>query len=192
MPATAVAHTSDRILDIAERLVQVRGYNAFSYADIAAELRIQKAAVHYHFPSKDDLGKQLVVRYRARFRDLLAAIDRHDDARRRLRDYAQLYIDTLKEDERMCLCGMLAADFTTLPRPVRDEVRRFFDDHEQWLAAVLAAGLKAKQLRFAGTAEIAARSLLSSLEGAMLVARCHGEPARFRAVVERLLSDLEA
>ena len=87
---------------------------------------------------------------------------------------------------------MLAADFTTLPKPVRDEVRRFFDDHEQWLATALAAGLKTKQLRFAGSAEVAARLLLSSLAGAMLVARCHGEPARFRAVVERLLSDLEA
>ena len=44
--------TADRILDIAERLVQTRGFNRFSYADIAAELGITTASVHYHFPAR--------------------------------------------------------------------------------------------------------------------------------------------
>ena len=51
LPA-AVPETSARILDIAERLVQTRGFNAFSYADIAAALHVTKATLHYHFPTK--------------------------------------------------------------------------------------------------------------------------------------------
>src|SRR5271167_1967040 len=67
--------TRTRILDVAERLVQVRGFNGFSYADIAAELAITKASLHHHFPSKAGLGEALIVRYTGRFGDALAAID---------------------------------------------------------------------------------------------------------------------
>ena len=68
--------TSTRILDTAEALLQVRGYNGFSYADISTELGITKAALHYHFPGKADLGLALITRYADRFGESLAAIDR--------------------------------------------------------------------------------------------------------------------
>ena len=71
--------TATRILDVAERLAQVRGFNGFSYADIAAEVGITKAALHYHFASKADLGKALISRYAARFGEALAAIERRHD-----------------------------------------------------------------------------------------------------------------
>ena len=51
------AGTATRILDVAEGLVQARGFNGFSYADVASqEVGITKAALHYHFPGKADLG----------------------------------------------------------------------------------------------------------------------------------------
>ena len=61
------ADTSSRILDVAERLVQLRGFNGFSYADVASELKITKASLHYHYPGKADLGRALVERYASRF-----------------------------------------------------------------------------------------------------------------------------
>ena len=67
--------TAARILDAAEDLVQVRGFNGFSYADISAELGITKAALHYHFAAKADLGQALIARYTSRFAGELAAID---------------------------------------------------------------------------------------------------------------------
>jgi len=67
--------TSGRILDIAERLVQTRGFNAFSYADIAAALNITKASLHYHFATKAKLGERLVERYQESFIAALARID---------------------------------------------------------------------------------------------------------------------
>jgi AcrR family transcriptional regulator len=70
-----LADTSEQILDIAQFLVQTRGFNAFSYADIASQLGIRNAAVHYHFRSKTDLGHALVVRYRQTFARALATID---------------------------------------------------------------------------------------------------------------------
>ena len=67
--------TATRILDSAESLVQVRGFNGFSYADVAAELGVTKASLHYHFPGKAELGRALIVRYATRFNAALAGID---------------------------------------------------------------------------------------------------------------------
>jgi TetR/AcrR family transcriptional regulator, transcriptional repressor for nem operon len=189
--APSPAATAGRILDIAERLVQTRGYNGFSYADISAELRIRNASVHYHFPSKTDLGKRLVARYRENFMAALAGLEAESgDARRRLRRYAGLWARVLRDRDRMCLCGMMAADIATLPKAVRAEIRRFFDENEVWLVRVIFQGRKAKTLRLAGTPEVEARLLTMGLEGAMLVARSYGDPRRFEEIADRLLEGL--
>jgi TetR/AcrR family transcriptional repressor of nem operon len=185
--------TEDRILDVAERLVQTRGYNGFSYADVSRSLRIEKASIHYHFPSKAGLGVRLVARYHERFRGALLGIEAAGrDPRERLRRYVRLWAGVLRDGEKMCLCGMLAAEVGTLPRAVRDELRDFFDANEAWLAAVLAAGRRARSLRFPGSPGPEARALLMGLEGAMLVARAYGEPARFEEIVGRLLARVGA
>jgi TetR/AcrR family transcriptional repressor of nem operon len=188
--ATASADTSQRILDVAERLVQTRGFNGFSYADIAATLGITKASLHYHFPTKAELGRRLIERYESRFLEALAAIDRSGvDAREMLRRYATIYVDVLRAN-RMCLCGMLASDYATLAKPVKDGVKHFFDSNEEWLTRVLEAGREAGTLRFAGPPAVVAQSLVGSLEGAMMLARSYGEVARFEAVAERLIAEL--
>ena len=122
--------TASRILDVAERLVQSRGFNGFSYADVASELGISKPSLHYHFAGKAELGEALIERYAARFAASLEEIDRGGaDAPGKLDAYARLYADVLRE-KRMCLCGMLAADYDTLPQPMRSAVIRFFDENE--------------------------------------------------------------
>ena len=184
------ADTPQRILDVAERLVQTRGFNGFSYADIAGTLGITKASLHYHFPTKAELGHRLIERYEQRFLDALAAIDGSGiDAREKLRGYAAIYTDVLRSN-RMCLCGMLASDYATLAKPIKDGVKHFFDRNEQWLVAVLEAGRKAGTLRFAGPPDVVARGVVGTLEGAMMLARSYGEVARFEAVADRLIAEL--
>ena len=184
--------TASRVLDVAERLVQGRGFNGFSYADAAAELGITKAALHYHFAGKAELGEALIARYAERFAEALQAIDAGTtDAMERLRAYSELYGDVLRT-ERMCLCGMLAAEYQTLPAPMQDAVVRFFDDNETWLAAVLEDGRRAGTVRYAGDARDVARMIVGALEGAMLVARLHSDPGRFSEASDRLLASLAA
>jgi TetR/AcrR family transcriptional repressor of nem operon len=183
---------SQRILDVAVQLAQTRGFNGFSYADIAEKLVVTKASLHYHFPSKADLGRRLIERYRAAFGDALARIDRQaPDARERLRRYVGLY-DTVLRDDRMCLCGMLAAEYATLPEPMQDELRRFFDENEVWLGRVLEEGRKAGELGFRGPAKQRARVILGALEGAMLVARTYRDDRRFASAAKQVLADLNS
>jgi len=186
------ADTGRRALDIAERLVQTRGFNGFSYADIAEALGVTKASLHYHFPSKADLGERLIERYEAGFLDTLAGIDKaQQGAAQKLRRYAKIYADVLRAN-RMCLCGMLASDYATLPKPMRERVRHFFDENERWLVRVLDEGRKAGQLAFKGAPIDLARMIVASLEGAMMLARSYGEPPRFDAAAERVIAELEA
>jgi len=182
--------TRARVLDAAERLVQVRGFNGFSYADVAGEVGVTKASLHYHFPSKAELGEALIARYAERFTRALASIDeRTTGAPAKLDAYAGLYIDVLRE-ERMCLCGMFAAEYQTLPTAIRDAVLCFLDDNEAWLERVLEQGRADGSLRFGGSAKETARSILSGLEGAMLLARPYGDVRRFETGAARLLTSL--
>jgi TetR/AcrR family transcriptional regulator, transcriptional repressor for nem operon len=189
-PQAAPEDTRSRILDVAEHLVQTRGFNGFSYADIASELGVTKAALHYHFASKADLGDALIDRYAERFFAALASVDGDEtDAVVKLRAYAKLYADVFRND-RMCLCGMLAADYATLPDPMRARVVKFFDDNEVWLARVLEEGRKAGSIRFEGSPRPVARTLIGGLEGAMLVARPYHDVKRFRDAADLLIGGL--
>jgi TetR/AcrR family transcriptional repressor of nem operon len=188
--ATGAGGTDAAILDVAERLVQKRGFNGFSYADIADELSITKASLHYHFPSKADLGEALLDRYSERFSASLAAIrDGGAPVGDMLRAYAGLYASVLAE-QRMCLCGMLAAEYETLPDPMQEAIVRFFDLNEVWLQDVLTRGRREGTLAFQGTPREVARAIVAGLEGAMLVARAQGRADGFGSSAERLVQGL--
>ena len=182
--------TSARILDSAERLVQTRGYNGFSYADVAAELGVTTASLHYHFRGKTELGHALVERYAERFAAALTAIEsRVGEAPARLDAYAGLYADVLR-GRRMCLCGMLAAEYGTLPEPIRERVMAFFDDNEAWLEQILEDGRADGSLRFDAAPREAARLIVSTLEGAMLLSRPYGDVERFHLAASGLLATM--
>jgi TetR/AcrR family transcriptional regulator, transcriptional repressor for nem operon len=179
--------TSDRILEVAGQLAQSRGFNGFSYADIAAALKITKASLHYHFATKADLGRALIARYTARFQAALDALE--GTPANILRRYVKLYEDVLVRD-RMCMCGMFAAEYSTLPGPMRNELRRFFNKNEEWLARHLEQGRTNGGFEYEGSSVEMARMLTAGLEGAMLLARSFEEPKRFTATAERLLAEL--
>jgi TetR/AcrR family transcriptional regulator, transcriptional repressor for nem operon len=190
--ASRSAPAAERILDIAEQLAQTRGFNGFSYADIAAQLSVTKASLHYHFPAKADLGRALIVRYQVAFGAALDDIGaQSQSAREKLKRYVALY-DNVMRNDRMCLCGMFAAEYATLPEQMQLELRRFFDANEVWLSGVMQEGRNAGELYFAEAPNERARVFVGALEGAMLIARSYKDDRRFRAVAQYLLSDLQA
>jgi TetR/AcrR family transcriptional regulator, transcriptional repressor for nem operon len=188
--AQAPTGTAQRVLDVAEEMVQSRGYHGFSYADIAGELGITKASLHYHFASKAELGEALIERYSARFLEALERIARTNlGASAKLEAYAGLYVDVLR-GERMCLCGMLAAEYQTLPERMHGSVVRFFDHNLTWLAGVLSEGQSDGELSLKGSPADAAQTVLSALQGAMLVARPYRDLTRFQAAAAHTLASL--
>lgn len=186
---TSNVSTATRILDAAERLVQQRGFNAFSYADIAEELGLTTASLHYHFASKAVLGLAIVERYTVRFQAALADLGSAPDAAAKLAGYIELYTEVLRQ-HRMCLCGMLAADYLTLPEPMRTAVIAFFEHNEQWLTAVLEEGARDGSLRATENPSGTASTLVGAIEGAMLVARAFDDVERFERTADSILVSL--
>ncbi len=154
-----------------------------------ATLNVSKASLHYHFASKAKLGVRLIERYEDEFERLLGGIDLGGgSAALKLQRYVSLYAHVLA-DQRMCLCGMLAAEFETLPKAMQTALDGFFALNERWLVSVLEEGRSGGTLHFKGPASEAAQYIIGSLEGAMMMARSHGGMARFDAATRRLLSD---
>ena len=171
--------TKEHILSSAQRLVQQRGFNGFSYADVANEVGIRKASLHHHFASKADLGVALVDAYAAQFDQALADIDKSGaSALIRLKAYAQIYRAALDSD-RICMCGMLATEVLTLDASMLPNLKRFFTRNTEWLTELLAAGRSQGVFAFDGAAADHARLALSMLQGASLVCRSSGDMDAF-------------
>jgi TetR/AcrR family transcriptional repressor of nem operon len=180
--------TADHLLDVAQELAQTRGYNAFSYRDLAERVGIRSASIHHHFPGKGDLGRALVARYRERFSDALRKIGAGSGgAAAKLAAYVDLFRATYDQGGRLCLGGMFAADLPTLPPEVQEQVRGFYADNEAWLGRLLDAGRRTSELDFEGSPRDAAAALLDGLEGALLAARAHDSATRFARASRWLL-----
>ncbi len=167
--------TKQTILAAARRMVQARGYNALSFRDLAAAVGIKSASIHYHFPTKADLGAALARRYAedmaVHLQGLLAAAP---DPQARMRSYTDTFRRTLLNDNRMCLYGIMTAERDDLPPEVRTEVDLFTQVNIGWLVEVLGGDQPD-----ADTAVLRQRALaiLAAIEGAQLVARGRGDVA---------------
>ena len=182
--------TRTRILDLAETLLLERGFNAFSYQHLARELGVKPAAIHYHFPSKDDLGTALVARQLRRLRKW-RALPRVTDLQpaQQFEALLAVYDNHLGHDRRVCQFGALAADFRTLPAAMQTELRTFNRELTEWLAEVLAVGRATGELRFVGSPTAKATQVLTVLAGALQVARVHDDSA-YHVIVGQLRLEL--
>jgi TetR/AcrR family transcriptional regulator, transcriptional repressor for nem operon len=179
------SETAQQILDLAETLIQTRGYSAFSYQDIADRLGIRKASIHYHFPSKTDLGIAVVDRYVARFGAALAAIaeDESQSSMTMLDFYVEPYLGYSETPDRVCLCGALAGEILALPPEFRSRVAGFFRTHQAWLAGILKRGSARGEFGLAAPATKQARLIFAALQGALLVKRTTGDATELRDVI---------
>jgi TetR/AcrR family transcriptional repressor of nem operon len=175
-------------LDVAQNLCQARGFNAFSYRDIAKKLGIKTASIHYHYPTKADLGEALLVRYRQKFASELTKIRaENDDPRKQLKDFAGL-IENIRRDDKLCLCAMLSSDFDSLSPAMKKQLREFFCDAEAWIEACLVAGKKDGSFSMTKSAKTVAQVFLATLQGMLICSRAFAEDERFENGSEALFS----
>lgn len=184
--------TADQILDLAEMLIQTRGYTAFSYQDIADGIGIRKASIHYHFPSKNDLGVAVIERYSNRFGTALGEIaaDESTSSMTMLNHYVEPYIRFSKTPDEVCLCGALAGEILALPEDMRQWVDRFFESHQNWLSKILTRGAERGEFVLNAPPEKMARFIFGALQGALLVKRTTGDTSQMRDVIAVLKSHL--
>lgn len=184
--------TADDILGCARSLIVAGGYNGFSYADIAAAVGIRKASIHHHFPTKLDLVRTLVARYREEAAEGIAALERNvPEPLGQLRAYTGFWEACIADATApFCVCALLAGQIPVLPEPVALEVRAHFRALSAWLASVLERGAQRGGFLLPKGPRAEAEILMAAVHGAMLSARAYGDARIFGAVTRPMLDRL--
>lgn len=181
IPTMNTATTRDQLLEHAQCLIRQRGYNGFSYRDLADHVGVKTASIHYYFPAKDDLLIAAIDKYAAQVYTMLHGIDKSLPANERLARYAALFRGG--PTDQICLCGMLAADFASLSDRARQSVQAFFRMHETWLSEVVAAGVQDGSLKSCGDTAADGRWLFAAFQGALMGSRLFQDQQRLDDVV---------
>jgi len=177
--------TANDILDRAEIGIRTKGYHAVSFRDLADDLGIKSASVHYHFRHKEDLGLALVERYETEFFELLEQqSDGETHWENLMRSFCDQYRSALTGSDAICLCGLLGAEIFGLPKPLGEAVEQFFLRNIEWVENALPDELAQ------GERKAKAQAIIAGLQGAMMLANSLGDYAIFDSVVENLMSDL--
>lgn len=184
--------TSDDILASTRKLLISGGYNGFSYADISAVVGIRKASIHHHFPSKVDLVRELVKRYREDGQASVAVLEQKvPNALDILKAYANHWAACIEDSSRpYCVCAMLASELPSLPPDVAKEVTAFFRFISSWLASVMERGSRQGALKLTSEPHVEAEAFLATVYGAMLSARAYGKPEVFATILAPALDRL--
>lgn len=177
----ATPDTRETIMATARKMVQRWGYNGLSFRELAKDVGIKSASIHYHFPSKGDLGAALARRYTEDGVSYLQGLrDASDDVSVWMKGYTDIFRMALINDNRMCLCGIMAAEFDDLPQEVRIEVDGFTRANVDWLTEVLKVS---KPHISAEKRREHALAIYAAVEGAQLVARGRGDISVFDSAV---------
>ncbi len=183
-------NTKRAILDLAESLLQDKGFNGFSYAHIASELGVKNAAIHYHFPSKEDLGCAIVQRYRDRFQLWVNNARVKDlSPQEKLDWFFSIYANMRADHGKVCIAGALETEFNSIPDALRQQTESLTGELLSWLASTLEEGRDAGVFQFNGQPVDKAALILSSVQGALQMARALGTD-KFYAVVAQNKQDL--
>lgn len=164
---------------LARDKVQRGGLRSLSFRTLAEEVGVKSSSVHYYFPEKDDLTAALIRKYSNEFMDRLEMVSASGDALRgKLNSFVDIFEQAARND-KLCLCGMLAAELSALDEGCRTLLRAFFDRSEEWLVRVLNEH-KAEVASPLPPARLAA-VMMSGLEGALLLDRVQGEGVHLEA-----------
>ena len=181
--------TKTALLNSAERAARSKGFDGFSYADLAKEVGIRKASVHYHFPTKDELTISLMVRYHSDLSGRCADIERlYDTAGDRISALIALYRTALNGGKTLCLCVSLISSRESLSHEVTDKIREFRSMMVLWIEGVFTLGKADGSISDVGEPAAEARAALALLEGAHLAARAEESLQTFDDAVAILQS----
>lgn len=179
--------TRKALLRAAERAARTRGFDGFSYADLAAAVGIRKASIHHHFATKADLSLALMQGYRVEMEAVLKAVDKTcATGAARLDALIGRYRDALDGGKSLCLCVAFSVGRSSLSDEVILEIGRFRAMMIDWIETVYALGRADGTIGHVSDPAMEAAATLPLLEGAQLTARAGEDPALFETAVALL------
>lgn len=179
--------TRQDILRLADELIREKGFNAFSFSDIGRSLNLRNASIHYHFPSKTDLGLAIVTMHRAQVADL-ARRTASKTPTEKLQAFLSIY-STARRLDRICLVGSLATDLYTVDPSIRKELKALADDILHWLTQILEEGKRRRLFHFSCAARTKALLIVTTMLAAVQLTRLTGKKD-FQTIQHTLINEL--
>ena len=182
--------TREKIIELGETLIRLKGYNAFSYQDISSELGIKNAAVHYYFPSKENLGTSIVRTNIQRFEEMVENMhSRGFDEMQQLETFIKIYIKSQRE-QKLCIVGSLGPDYNTLNDTTKSELKRITELILTWLGDILSSGKEKGIFSFRQDPKNKAMILLSSLVASLQLSRIL-DKVDYKSISQSIIEELK-
>ncbi len=182
--------TREKILELGENLIRTRGYNAFSYQDISTELGIKNAAVHYYFPSKENLGTSIVKTNIQRFDEMVDNMhSRKFGEWQQIETFIKIYVKSHREQKK-CLVGSLSPDYNTLNATTKIELKRMIEMILKWLTELLEKGRTQNVFSFNEDPASKALSIFSSLVASLQLSGIM-DKIDYKSFYQSILDDLK-
>jgi TetR/AcrR family transcriptional repressor of nem operon len=184
----------EKLLSEGLRLVHGRGFGASSVRDIVQAAGVPQGSFTNHFASKEAFGLEVLERYHEMTSAAVTATLRNDSLPplRRLRAWIEGQLEYLRKDDmrRGCLYGNLSAEAIEESDAIRARVAAVFAENHASVAYCLQAAIDAGEVAPNADVQELAGFIVSSLQGAILVAKAQRSPApveRFERVLFQLL-----
>ncbi len=173
-----------RIVDAADQLFYVKGYNHTSFSDIADAAGVARGNFYYYFKTKDDILEAVIARREENIRTMLAEWDAENtDPRDRLRRYVAILTNEQPQIERYgCPVGTLCAELAKLEHDRHRDAAGMFEAFRVWLET---------QFRLLGHEDDASKlalHLLARTQGIAMIASTYRDADFLRREVETLLT----
>lgn len=149
LSAATESNRREELLRAAARLFVDKGFSATTTRDIADAVGMRSGSPFYHFRSKQDLLKAVMIEgLESGHARMQAAIDGIDDPEQRLRAMIRTHLGNLLQGE--CHAPMLLSESRSLDAPARAEIAAAFDRYQvPWQAALDELCTQAKIARAA-------------------------------------------
>jgi TetR/AcrR family transcriptional regulator, transcriptional repressor for nem operon len=181
--------TRDTIVQLGYQLIREKGYNAFSFYDISSELKIKNASIHYHFPTKTDLGVSVLKEQRKSFRGIVeSTLNKNPEVK--LDAFLSIY-ERIKSEGRVCIVGSLATDLNSVDTKIAKELKLLANEILAWVTAALYEGKQKKIFSFSGGARTKALLIITNLVAALQLSRLTDEKD-FALIKNAIIKDLKS
>jgi TetR/AcrR family transcriptional repressor of nem operon len=181
--------TKEKIIELGTEIILSAGYPSLSYQQISSKLGIKNAAVHYHFPNKEDLGAEIVSNEIEQFEGFMASVADLSPWGK-LEAFMASYRSYLEHENRICLVGAFASDYREVPERIQNLSADFFTKIKSWFIGLLQSGREEGAFFFKGNPENKASLITSAMAGGLQHARLIGNE-HYDAVITQIKLELK-
>ncbi len=179
--------TKENIIDKADQFIRNKGYNAFSFKDISNDIGIKTASIHYHFPTKSDLGVATIKEHIARCETLKMKVA-NENPLIKLQAFLEVQAQ-IKKENKVCIVGSLATDLNTLDDSIKKELQDFAQIVISWLTEILIEGKQLNIFDFDMQPRTKAIMIITNMVAIVQLSRLTSDDD-FELVRETILTEL--